>query len=201
MKKKGLSLEDKRRKMSEIFKDDPSFYHLKDIEKLGTKKGITYQSIKDVLDSLVNDYLVETDKIGSSSFFWALPSKIYHIKKTQMEKNIQALSTDDATIESLTEKIQESKAVRKETDERAANLEELDQMIVNKEELIAKIDSYQKNDPERYQNILSDTKLFVTLTEMMKDNIMGIQQWMKTKNPDAKLVDMFPYLEGYNIFD
>ena len=35
MGKKGLSFEDKRRKMLEIFKNDPSFFHLKDIEKLG----------------------------------------------------------------------------------------------------------------------------------------------------------------------
>ena len=39
-KTKGLSFEEKRKRMSDIFKDDPSFFHLKDIEKLGTKKGI-----------------------------------------------------------------------------------------------------------------------------------------------------------------
>ncbi len=90
-KGKGLSFEEKRRRMLEIFKDDPSFYHLKDIEKFGTKKGIIFQSIKEVLDSLVNDNLVECEKIGSSNFYWALPSKIYQAKKNKLEKNIQAI--------------------------------------------------------------------------------------------------------------
>jgi hypothetical protein len=31
--------------------------------------------VKEVLESLVNDDLVETDKIGSANFFWSLPSK------------------------------------------------------------------------------------------------------------------------------
>src|SRR5690348_3145903 len=86
-KGKGLSFEEKRKRMLCIFKDDPSFFHLKDIEKLGTKKGIIFQAIKEVLDSLVNDNLVETDKIGSSNFYWALPSKIFQVKKNTLEKN------------------------------------------------------------------------------------------------------------------
>ena len=80
--------------MLDIFKADPSFFHLKDIEKLGTKKGIIYQSIKDVLDSLVNDNLVETEKIGSSNFYWALPSKIYQVKKNTLDKNNNLIETN-----------------------------------------------------------------------------------------------------------
>ena len=90
-KGKGLSFEDKRKRMLEIFKEFPYFFHLKDIEKLGVKKGIIYQAIKDVLDSLVNDNLVECDKIGSSNFYWSLPSKIYQVKKNTIEKNKQQI--------------------------------------------------------------------------------------------------------------
>lgn len=32
------------------------------------------QSVKDVLQSLVDDSLVDFDKIGSGNFYWALPS-------------------------------------------------------------------------------------------------------------------------------
>src|SRR5205823_470992 len=81
MKKKGLSFEEKRTRMMEIFKNDPSFYHLKDIEKLSVKKGIIFMAVKDVLDSLVNDNMVEVEKIGSSNYYSALPSKIYQLKQ------------------------------------------------------------------------------------------------------------------------
>ena len=47
--------------------------NLKEAEKYGKKKGIVPKSIKDVLQSLVDDGLVEQDKIGVGSLFWSLP--------------------------------------------------------------------------------------------------------------------------------
>ncbi|KAJ8448333.1 hypothetical protein Cgig2_021961 [Carnegiea gigantea] len=47
---------------------------LKELEKLGPKKGVISQSVKDVIQSLVDDDLVLKDKIGSSIYFWSLPS-------------------------------------------------------------------------------------------------------------------------------
>ena len=39
---------------------------LKELEKLGPKKGVISQSVKDVVQSLVDDDLVSKDKIGTS---------------------------------------------------------------------------------------------------------------------------------------
>ena len=39
-------------------------------------------SVKDVLQSLVDDNLVDTDKIGTSIYFWAYPSKAMHTVST-----------------------------------------------------------------------------------------------------------------------
>ena len=33
-------------------------------------------SVKDVLQSLVDDGLVDSDRIGTSNYFWAFPSKV-----------------------------------------------------------------------------------------------------------------------------
>ena len=200
-KAKGLSFEEKRKRMLDIFKDDPSFFHLKDIEKLGTKKGIIYQSIKDVLDSLVNDNLVETDKIGSSNFYWALPSKIYQVKKNTLDKNnglVENLKTEN---QNLRQKIKDEKAMRKETKERQEKLDELDEINRKIEVNTKKISDYQKNDPVRYKNILHDSKQFINLNEVWKDNVYTIHQWMRSKNPDVNLVEMFPELEPLNLFN
>ncbi|KAJ3497572.1 hypothetical protein NMY22_g19685 [Coprinellus aureogranulatus] len=44
--------------------------------KLGPKmKGIVSQTVKEVLQGLVDDGLVQMDKIGSSNFFWSFPSQ------------------------------------------------------------------------------------------------------------------------------
>lgn len=39
--------------------------------------NIVPQTVKEVLESLVNDNLVEGDKVGAGNFFWSLPSKAY----------------------------------------------------------------------------------------------------------------------------
>lgn len=52
------------------------FFQLKDLEKMAPKeKGITAQTVKEVLQSLVNDGLVDSEKIGTSIYFWSFPSK------------------------------------------------------------------------------------------------------------------------------
>jgi DNA-binding PadR family transcriptional regulator len=200
-KTKGLSFEDKRKKMLEIFKEDPSFFHLKDIEKLGVKKGIIYQSIKDVLDSIVNDNLVETDKIGSSNFYWALPSKMYQMKKNNLNRNKEIIENLEKENESLKIKIKEAKATRKETDERKDKLDELEELTRKIEDYQKKLNVFKKNDPERYKSVLADTKQLINLNELWKDNIYSIHQWIRSKNPDVNLIEMFPELEALNLFD
>ena len=49
-------------------------YVLKDVEKLASKRGVVLQSVKDVLQGLVDDDLVKQEKIGVSNFFWSFPS-------------------------------------------------------------------------------------------------------------------------------
>ena len=100
-KRKGLSLEEKRSRMMDFFYEkvrvlyflldlltlshsfpirnvylQKDFFQLKELEKLCQKeKGITSMSVKEVLTSLVDDGMVDTDKIGTSVYFWAFPGK------------------------------------------------------------------------------------------------------------------------------
>ena len=48
MGKKGLSLEEKRQKILEIYWEKKEVFNLKEIEKLGSQKGVVFQTIKDV---------------------------------------------------------------------------------------------------------------------------------------------------------
>ena len=74
MGKKGISWDEKRKRILDIYYEKKEVFNLKEIEKLGVKKGVIIQAIKDVNQSLIDDNLVEQDKIGIGSFFWALPS-------------------------------------------------------------------------------------------------------------------------------
>ena len=96
-KKRGVSAEEKRQRMLDLFYEKKDFFLLKELEKIAPKEkggrsclkklqstpilsisssGIVSQSVKDVVQSLVDDDLVDTDKIGTSVYFWAFPSKV-----------------------------------------------------------------------------------------------------------------------------
>ena len=59
MGKKGLSWEEKRKRMLEIYYLIKQVYNLKELEKVAPKKGIIVQAVKDVNQSLIDDNLVE----------------------------------------------------------------------------------------------------------------------------------------------
>lgn len=62
--------------MHKFFSLQKDFFQLKELERLCQKeKGITSMSVKEILTSLVDDGMVDTDKIGTSVYFWAFPSK------------------------------------------------------------------------------------------------------------------------------
>ena len=50
-------------------------------------------SVKDVLTSLVDDGLVDSDKIGTSVYFWAFPSKATQARKRKIESSTENLET------------------------------------------------------------------------------------------------------------
>ena len=87
MGKKGLSLEEKRERILGIYYEKKDIFNLKEIEKLGAKRGVVFQAIKEVNQSLVDDNLVQFDRIGAGAFFWAFPSEGYQ-KRVNLIKNI-----------------------------------------------------------------------------------------------------------------
>ena len=72
--------------MLEIFHERKSFFQLKEIEKISPKeKRITPMSVRKVLQSLVDDNLVDQERIGTSNYFWSYPSKVINTKKQRVE--------------------------------------------------------------------------------------------------------------------
>lgn len=75
-----------------------------------------FQTIKDVNQSLVDDNLVQTDKIGSGAFFWALPSQGFQSRQNLID-NV-ARHTEELTkqIEDTQAKIDHERAARETLD-------------------------------------------------------------------------------------
>jgi len=69
-----------------IFEDgSDGFYQLKELEKLSKNQGIESNEVKDILQSLVTDGKIESDKIGLTLYYWSFPQKKIEEEKKQSD--------------------------------------------------------------------------------------------------------------------
>ncbi|XP_064918809.1 meiotic nuclear division protein 1 homolog isoform X4 [Columba livia] len=181
-KKKGLSFEEKRVRMMEIFFETKDVFQLKDIEKIAPKeKGITSVSVKEILQSLVDDGMVDTDRIGTSNYFWAFPSKALHARKRKLEDLESQFAESSQKKETLQKSIEKSKIGRENTAERAALIEELAALRQKKEQLKAEIEKYRECDPDVIEEMRQTNKVAKEAANRWTDNIFSIKSWAKRK--------------------
>ena len=145
---------------------------LKEIEKFGSRKGIHPMMVKEVNKSLIDDNLVENDKIGIGSFFWALPSQGLQKRKNAIEdydNKILAATTDVAE---KTKKIEEANKSRDNADgNRDGLLKKLDQLRKQKLELSNELKNYERSDPKQLLKMQDDMKLAKDSVNRWTDNL------------------------------
>ncbi|KAJ6625646.1 meiotic nuclear division protein 1 [Mycena sp. CBHHK59/15] len=162
MAPRGLSAEEKHVKLLEIFHESKDFYQLKELEKLGPKlKGIVSQSVKEVLQSLVDDGLVQADKIGSSNFFWSFPSQRGAIIHGRLSKVKETRSNYQTQQQELREQIELERAARPEGAKRTESLAKLAESKKEHVALQNELGAYGACDPAK----IEETKRAVTLAK------------------------------------
>ncbi|XP_022987868.1 meiotic nuclear division protein 1 homolog isoform X2 [Cucurbita maxima] len=192
-KKRGLSLEEKREKMLQIFYDSQDFFLLKELEKLGPRKGVISQSVKDVVQSLVDDDLVSKEKIGTSL-------RNVHRK---LESDLQ---TSKNRLEELTEQSNALKKGREESEEREEALAQLKAIELKHKELKDEMVQYADNDPAAFEAMKNAIEDAHAAANRWTDNIFTLRQWCSNNFPQAKeqlenlykevgITDDFDYLE------
>ncbi|XP_040481420.1 meiotic nuclear division protein 1 homolog [Ursus maritimus] len=181
-RKKGLSAEEKRARMMEIFFETKDVFQLKDMEKIAPKeKGITAMSVKEVLQSLVDDGMVDCERIGTSNYYWAFPSKALHARKRKLEVLESQLSEGNQKHASLQKSIEKAKIGRHETEERAMLAKELSSLRDQREQLKAEVEKYKECDPQVVEEIRQANKVAKEAANRWTDNIFAIKSWAKRK--------------------
>ncbi|KAK9668465.1 hypothetical protein RND81_13G062700 [Saponaria officinalis] len=205
-KKRGLSLEEKREKMLQIFYDSQDFFLLKELEKMGPKKGVISQSVKDVVQSLVDDDLVLKDKIGSSIYFWSLPSTAGNQLRNVSRKLESDLQTSKKRHIELVDQCNALKKGREDSDEREEVLRELKSVELKHKELKDELAQYADNDPAAFDAMKKAIEVAYSAANRWTDNVFTLKQWCANNFPQAKeqleslyqeagITDEFDYIE------
>ena len=191
-----MSLEDKRAKLLEMYYERKEVLNLKEVEKYGAKKGIVLQSVKDVNQSLIDDNLVETDKIGIGTFFWALPSKGFQVRKNLIEDYDKKLENTKKEIEETAAKVVTETESRFSNDgERERMIEQLEEARKKKADLETELKQFERSDPKILLKIADDSKISKDSINRWTDNLFLILQWIQSSKPgftQKELEQSFP---------
>ncbi|XP_057581427.1 meiotic nuclear division protein 1 homolog isoform X3 [Hippopotamus amphibius kiboko] len=146
--------------MMEIFFETKDVFQLKDMEKIAPKeKGITAMSVKEVLQSLVDDGMVDCERIGTSNYYWAFPSKALHTRKRKLEVLESQLSEGNQKHANLQKSVEKAKIGRHETEERTLLAKELSLLRGQREQLKAEVEKYKECDPQVVEEIRQANKV------------------------------------------
>ncbi|KAK6628155.1 hypothetical protein RUM43_001967 [Polyplax serrata] len=181
-KRKGVTAEEKRNRILQLFHERKDFFQLKELEKIAPKeKGVVAQSVKDVVQSLVDDGLVDTDKIGSSTYFWAYPSKALNLKKRKLEETEELINQFTTKCNDVKEKLYKVKMSKGDSEDREDILLKLDELKKKKSKLEVDLKKHQKYDPKILEKLENDIKVKKEAVNKWTDNIYAVKSWCKNK--------------------
>jgi hypothetical protein len=182
MSKKGLSNDEKRKRMLEFFFEKQDFFQLKDIEKLcSQEKGIVMNTIKDILASLVDDGLVDSEKIGTSLYYWSLPSKALKKREQMMQKAEQELVAEQARNVELTQRLEASSRAEDDSERRVALEHTLQELLQERGRLLKEVEMYKENDPAAYDEMCQGIVVCKKACNRWIENIFSFKSWLKNK--------------------
>uniref|UniRef100_A0A8C3G6Z2 Meiotic nuclear division protein 1 homolog n=1 Tax=Cyclopterus lumpus TaxID=8103 RepID=A0A8C3G6Z2_CYCLU len=198
-----LSLEEKRTRMMEIFFETKDVFQLKDIEKIAPKtKGITPMSVKDVLQSLVDDNMVDCERVGTSNYYWAFPSKALNARKHKLDE-LQSQVTLRVRLE--TTRFSKAADVSKQDtiNERSSLLKELEALREERTQLQAELNKYRECDPEVIEDMRKSNVVAKEAVSRWTDNVFAIKSWTKKKFSfdDSRIDKAFGIPEDFDYMD
>lgn len=161
-----------------FFKIKKDFFQLKDLEKQVPKAtGIVSQSVKEVLQSLIDDRLVNAEKIGTSNYFWSFPSTA--MQSRQNSRNI--LQEEVKKIKEMKERIEtmfeEANSSRVESDERTKLLERFNELEKLKSIAGTKLELHRANDPKLLAQKREAAQQAKIAANRWTDNIFTLQSY------------------------
>eukprot|EP00037_Helgoeca_nana_P002383 m.33446 g.33446 ORF g.33446 m.33446 type:complete len:207 (-) comp12553_c0_seq1:179-799(-) len=182
MAKPKTTAAQKREKLLNYFYTTKQVWTSKDIQKKGSKEtGIASMIILDILKELTDEGLVDLDKIGSSNYYWAFPSKGLQIKKNE-------LASVEAEIEDLSSRkrkhtatIAELELVREPTPARAAGLQNLKRLKSEAASLAKELDAVKDIDPASIAKRQEEIKVAKDSANRWTDNVFAARSWCLEK--------------------
>ncbi|KAL3668813.1 hypothetical protein V7S43_006106 [Phytophthora oleae] len=181
MPRKGVSLQEKRERILRIYHESKEVFNLKEVEKLGSKAGVVLQTVKDVNQGLVDDVLVDCDKIGSGNYFWSFPSKLSQSRKRKLREFEQRRQTAQEKLAKVKKNIEEQKTLCSESEERVQKLRRLEEQKAKVKALRTRVQHLAENDPAILEELERKVRMAKEGSDRWTDNVYTLKSWVVKK--------------------
>lgn len=197
-------MDEKRARMLQIFHEKKEFFTLKEMEKIAPKeKGIVAQSVKDVLQALVDDGLVTSEKIGTSIYFWSFPGENVTALENRIAEGNKKIVEAEFKLQKLKDACAKEQAAKEDTEERRILLAEVEKLKAEEIMLKKQVAKFADADPEVIARLNKKAEEYKEAVNIWTDNIFAIQSWCKNKfgvsnadlNKQFNIPDDFDYKE------
>jgi len=177
-----MSAEEKRKVVLGIYHKTKEVYTEKEILALATKAGVNANTVADVNQGLVDDGLVDKEKIGGSNYFWSFPGKKDRMMQIKHEQTLASIEDLKVKIAEASSKLADAKRGREdEGGERAKKLLRLADLAKEKAAAEAELESLKENDPQALADLEKEMKLVTEAANRWTDNIFSCKSYLTKK--------------------
>ncbi|KAE9420547.1 hypothetical protein Angca_003899, partial [Angiostrongylus cantonensis] len=160
------------------------------------QKGVISQAVKEVTQSLVDDGLVECEKIGTFVCYWAFRSKASQIRKRKLQELNESIDDIKKRIAEGTAELKKQKKGKevgfcfKDSEERSELLTLFGNLQEEERTLSGRLEQYAEFDPEAIAQMKQRVEKAREDANRWTDNIFSIKKWCKIKfGLDEKVLD------------
>lgn len=187
-----------------IYHKTQQVYTEKEIIALAAKAGVNANSIPEIHQSLVDDGLVEKEKIGGSNYCWSFKAKKDRMAQKSHQQTLDTIQELKPKVEEASAQLADAKRGREEevelqqgnteddavttrTTNRAAKLQRLNELEQRKSKILAELESLKENDPAALADLEKELKLVTSAAHRWTDNIFECKSYLvKKRGMDKK---------------
>jgi len=177
-----MSQEEKRKVLLKIYHESKQVYTEKEIIALATKAGINANTIPDINQSLIDDALVDKEKIGGSNFFWSFPGKKDRQMQLQHEQTLKNIESLKLKVNEANARLADAKRGREDEDgERPKKLAKLAELHATRAKLEAELAVLKENDPQALADLEKELEMCKEAANRWTDNIFACKSYLTKK--------------------
>lgn len=165
----------------DIVRNSKTFFKLSELESLGSKRGIVQNTIKDILQQLVDDGLLMSEKVGVSNLYWSFGSD--EVQRKSLKLNRLKSECKEAAAEIKTKKtyVEKARACKEYTEERRELEEKLKDLKGVEENQRKELELFAETDPTVYDKLIAEKASMIEECNKIIDDIFVAQEYICNK--------------------